>query len=744
VTTVEISSDRWGVSHVTAPDRRTAFAAQGWVAAADRIWQMEWDRRRALGRWAEIAGPAAVGEDTFFRRIGLAGSARDDWEALSDSARSMTEAYSEGVNRWLDEHQDGLPPEFEFHPEAPEPWEPWHCVAVYKLRHVFMGTLHRKLWRGAVTLVAGPEAALVMRGDPGSVGVSPIVDTTGPTIDLLADAVEVLREAAGDLAAIPDVDGGSNSWAVHGSRTASGLPLLAGDPHRGIEFPNVYHQTHIRCPDFDAIGLGFPGVPGLPHFGHNGSVAWCITHGMADDTDVFVEPSSGLTNRRTETIGVLGGPPIDVELADSPSGPVVLGDLDSDVVLAAMWTGIWGRDSTLECLEPMLTANSCDELETAVTDWVIPVNSLLTADVGGNISFRVRGRVVSRPIPNRWTPVGGSEVSRWKVGDEVLDSELQRWRNPDRGFLVTANNRISNHGPYISLDFAGPARHDRIVQLLETAASVTVEDMKAIHRDVHSSVAARICRVLSHADTRTELGTRALALLSAWDHELVADSAAAVVYAASRRNWVAYVGEQLGVGHVSMGERGWPRDVESARMLHDAAATMLLDGTWTVIPGLSGAAGPEDSGALNGLLGELVDTAVAEVASVHGSDLSIWRWDAVHTMVSPHPLASVRSEASDLHPAVDGFPGDGDTVRCGSVSPRFGERGYAGSVARYVFDVGDWDASGWVVPHGVSGVRGSGHDLDQRSTWLEGDLVPMAYSSTAVASVSAETLSVDL
>jgi len=721
-----------------------AFAAQGWVAAGDRIWQMEWDRRRALGRWAEVAGPAAIGEDAFFRRLGLASAARADWEALSDSARSMTEAYSEGVNSWLDSHKDGLPAEFEFHPEAPERWEPWHCVAVYKVRHVFMGTLHRKLWRGAVTLVAGPEAALVMRGDPASETASPIIEAAGPKLDLLAEAAQVLREASVDLAAIPDVDGGSNSWAVHGSRTASGLPLLSGDPHRGIEFPNVYHQTHISCPDFDVIGLGFPGVPGLPHFGHNGSVAWCITHGMADDTDVFVEQSSGLTNRRTETIDVFGGEPVDIELADSPSGPVVLGELDSDVVLAAMWTGIWGRDSTLECLEPMLKAASCEELEAAVTDWVIPVNSLLTADVDGNISFRVRGRLVSRPIANRWTPVAGTEDSRWKVDDEVLDRDLQRWCNPDRGFLVTANNRISDHGPYISLDYAGPARHDRIVQLLETTVSATVEDMKVIHRDVHSLVAARLCGLLVQAEARTELGSRALGLLADWDHELAADSAAAVVYATCRRMWVTYVGEQLGVGDVSMGQRGWPRGVEAARMLHDAATTMLLDGTWSLIPGLSDTSGTDIVGTVNRLLGELVDTAMAEVAMVHGSDPLIWRWDVVHTMVSPHPLASDRSEAANLNPPVDGFPGDGDTVRCGSVSPRFGERGYAGSVARYVFDVADWDASGWVVPHGVSGVRGSGHDLDQRSIWLEGELIPMLYSSAAVASVTSETLSVDL
>jgi penicillin amidase len=162
-------------------------------------------------------------------------------------------------------------------------------------------------------------------------------------------------------------------------------------------------------------------------------------------------------------------------------------------------------------------------------------------------------------------------------------------------------------------------------------------------------------------------------------------------------------------------------------MLFDGATTLLVTGRWTVVPGIA------TGGELRAVLGTVLDRVAAELIERCGPDTAGWAWGRVHTMVSPHPLATARPELAEFHPPVDSCPGDADTVRCGSVAPVTGDRMAAGSVARYVFDLSDWDRSGWVVPHGVSGVRGSGHDLDQRPVWLAGQLVPMAYSADAVA-----------
>jgi penicillin G amidase len=731
--TVTIVRDRWGIGHITADDALSAFWAQGWLAAADRIWQMEWDRRRALGRWAEVAGPGAVPEDRFFRRLDLASVSQADFGALDEQTRHMTGAYVAGINAWLAANRQRLPAEFLLHPAPPEPWEPWHCVAVYKVRHIFMGTLYRKLWRGAVVVAAGPDLARLMVGDPGSASAMVPPDGEGPPLDLLADSVVIMERAAADLAGLIDEDGGSNSWAVHGSRTASGKPLLAGDPHRGIEFPNVYQQCQIACPDFDVIGLAFPGVPGFPHFGHNQHVAWCITHGMADDTDVFVERNR-VAVERTELVTVAGAEPVAVTCARTERGPVILGEIGSDQpVLSIMWTGIFAPDTTFECLWPMLAARSVDELELSVRQWALPVNNLLSADVAGDISFHLRGHVVERPTANRWTPVPGTPEHSWTGLAPVAFELLHAWRNPERGFLVTANNRTGDAGPYVSLDFAGPARHDRIVERLEPLQGATVADMTAIHGDVRSLRAPAFLDRFGLAQPLTEPGRKALALLDGWDHEITVESVPALIYGAARRLWADDVGRRLGVATAHLGGPGWPPALYASRMLFDGAGVLLRSGQTALIPGLG------DDRALAAALGGVFDAVAAELASRFGPDPAGWTWGAAHTMVSPHPLATARPEAAHLHPAVDPCPGDGDTVRCGTVMPHTGDRAAASSVARYAFDLANWDASGWVVPHGVSGVRESGHDLDQRAAWLACELLPMAYSPAAVAEVAIST-----
>ncbi len=735
---VTVRRDRWGIAHVEAPSAEAAFAAQGWVAAEDRIWQMEWDRRRALGRWAEVVGMAGAREDAFFRRLGLAAISQADYAALDGRTRAMCEAYARGVNRWLDDHGDALPAEFEHHPAPPEPWEPWHCVAVYKLRHIFMGTLTRKLWRGRIMAQAGPEAVMATIGDTESDAA--MVPGEGPRPDLLADAASVLDACAADMAALAaamDSDGASNSWALSGQRTASGKPLLAGDPHRGIEFPNVYHQCHLRCDEFDAIGMGFPGVPGFPHFGHNAEVAWGITHGMCDDTDVFVErfqPGSTLGEPwRTEELDIRGEGTVEVLCGSTPRGPVVLGDPADGVALSMQWTGMFGPDTTLDALWPMLVASSTAELVEAVRPWVLPVNNLLAADRDGSIAFKIRGRVVERSSASRWTPVPGTDEFAWDGLEPVPFEDLPEWTDPERGYLVTANNRTADGGPYISLDFAGPSRHDRICELLAPMSGATVADMSAVHGDVTSLVAANVLGLIIEyaVECGHELSHTLLDMLADWDQRMTADSAPATIYAVVKRRLIEAIIERLGIAGAQLGAAGWPPAAEASRMAAGAATRMLCERNLDVVPGLDNPIGRRMAASA------CVDETAAELTQRLGADPQEWTWGKVHRMASPHPLASALAAARDLHPPVDGCAGDGDTVRQGGTAPETGERAIHGSVARYAFDLGDWDSSGWVVPHGVSGVRNSGHDLDQRQAWLNCELLPMAYSPEAVAAVTA-------
>ena len=538
------------------------------------------------------------------------------------------------------------------------------------------------------------------------------------------------------LAAAMDSDGASNSWALSGQRTASGKPLLAGDPHRGIEFPNVYHQCHLRCDEFDAIGMGFPGVPGFPHFGHNAEVAWGITHGMCDDTDVFVErfqPGSTLGEPwRTEELDIRGEGTVEVLCGSTPRGPVVLGDPADGVALSMQWTGMFGPDTTLDALWPMLVAGSTAELVEAVRPWVLPVNNLLAADRAGSIAFKIRGRVVERSPASRWTPVPGTDEFAWDGLEPVPFEDLPEWTDPERGYLVTANNRTADGGPYISLDFAGPSRHDRICELLTPMSGATVDDMSAVHGDVTSLVAANVLGLIIEyaVECGHELSHTLLDMLADWDQRMTADSAPATIYAVVKRRLIEAIIERLGIAGAQLGAAGWPPAAEASRMAAGAATRMLCERNLDVVPGLDNPIGRRMAASA------CVDETAAELIQRLGADPQEWTWGKVHRMASPHPLASALAAARDLHPPVDGCAGDGDTVRQGGTAPETGERAIHGSVARYAFDLGDWDSSGWVVPHGVSGVRNSGHDLDQRQAWLNCELLPMAYSPEAVAAVT--------
>ena len=722
-----IRRDSWGIAHVEASDRQAAFEAQGWVAADDRIWQMDADRIKAQGRWAEIVGAKGAKEDAFFRRMRLSDKCIADWSLLAPETKEMTEAYANGVNRWLQANKDQLPEEYDHHDLRPATWEPWHCLAVYKIRHVFMGTLHRKLWRGYLLATCGSEVVEAMQGKINDDSVIASFDEA--TLDLLSGLPQVLETNSELLDALADIDGGSNSWAIHGSRTASGMPLLAGDPHRGIEFPNVYHQFHMQCPEFNAIGLAFPGVPGFPHFGHNEEIAWCITHGMADDTDLFIEGSDlDQVEWKIETLKVRGEGEFEVYCGSTDRGPVVIGDPADKIALSLAWTGIVDRDTTFDCLIPMLKSSSCKELEDAVEPWVIPVNNMLSADTQGHISFKIRGRVIERAEANRWIPVSGEVATPWAELEPVTFDQLPGVTDPPEGYLVTANNRTSNSGPYISLDFAGPARYDRISELLETLTAASMSDMESIQSDVVSLRAPEIINaVVNHASKFTHpWGEWLLDSLTNWDHELSEDSVEASMYAIIRRRWCESVGERLGVSVPNFGAPGWPSAEAASRMLADAAVVLLTDNKQALIPGL------ELEEDLENALSACVDETLTELQLRFGDDRDSWTWGRLHRMISPHLMASLIEKAQHLHPPVDGCPGDSDTVRCGSVMPERGERAYAASVARYGFDLSDWDRSGWVVPHGVSGIRGSGHDLDQRQAWLACELIPMVFSDELV------------
>ncbi len=745
-TPIQIVRDVDGIAHVRAASLLAAFEGQGYAAAQDRLWQMELDRRRALGRLAEAVGPTAVAADAFHRRLDLAAHARRSLDALGDTTRAVLEAYARGVNRFLDNEPD-LPAELTLLGIEPERWEPWHSIALYEVRHLAMGTYETKVWRSGLVRNLGPEAAARLWPTVPEVLVDP--DT-----EVLRVAVDVAGAMGDAMASLEAVGGtgehGSNNLVIGPGRTATGRPILAGDPHRAIDLPNVYWQNHLTSTDpddpLDAIGLSFPGVPGFPHFGHNSDVAWCITHGMADDQDVYVvslrrrigaddesvveyhhDGDWHLAQVRTETIQVAGEGPRSVECVTTRHGAVVAGGSEVEsawVGLALRWTALADVDTTADALVPMLQATSVDELDRALEPWVVPVNNLLMADTSGTIAYRMRGRLAVRQTDNGWTAVPGDDPAHDWLGF-VADADLPRWRDPARGFLVTANNRISADGPYVSHDWAHPTRARRLTDRLAVTDEWTVDKVGALLGDTHSRVAATLAARLRGLEPTHPLDARALALLEGWDHHMDADDAAAALCGVVRAELVRILCHDLGLVRDRLPGVAGPSLHQTMRFVNARVAFWLDDPTRTTDDALATA----------------LRMGVRSLELAQGPDPARWRWGAAHRTMWAHPLAALRPDLADqlVTPPTIEVGGDNECIWATSTAPP-STLASNGQVARYVFDVGDWDRSGWVVPHGVSGDSRSAHHLDQLDDWAGMRLRPMRWSTQAVDAATASVL----
>ena len=431
---VTVHGDSLGIPHVRARSQRDAFLAQGFVTGQDRLWQMEYDRLRGSGRWAEVAGPSAVAGDKLMRKFRLEASDRADYLACAPSTREMLDVYAEGVNGFInisrdtgEESSQSLPIEYRITGLNPEPWQPWDGLIVFKVRHILMGVFEAKTWRAQLLREIGPEklAAMFPGYQPGQLLILPPGETySGPQEESLKEGLEELRAGAAALNSFSqsgtETGLGSNSWVLSGRRTASGKPLLAGDSHRALGAPNVYYQNHLACPDFDVIGFSIPGVPAFPHFGHNYWVAWCITHLSADYQDLYIEqfkpkdPSRYRYRNRwlrakvyEETIRVRGGGDVHLRVWVTRHGPIISGDPEEGTGLAFKYTGTDGAKAWADTIPAMLMSRSCDELTESMRGWVDPCNNFLMADVHGNIGYLSRGEIPIRSRANARLPVPG-------------------------------------------------------------------------------------------------------------------------------------------------------------------------------------------------------------------------------------------------------------------------------------------------------------------------------------------------
>ena len=741
-----ITRDPHGVPHVLGETAADAWAGMGYACAQDRLFQLDYDRRRACGRWAEIAGVGAVGGDVLARRLGLAAAAQRDVAVMSATARTAFESYASGVNAAIADGALPLPGRYPV-----EPWLVWHSVAAFLVRHVLMGQWQHKLANAVLLARIGPSAFARLETRPplGSpLAVPPGGRLSAPVSRLLDDA---LADVVGHLGFLAEVEPGSNAWAVSGRRTAHGGAVICNDSHRALDTPNVYWQCRVSCPDFDVAGATFPGLPGFPHFGFNGSVGWAITHADADTQDLYLERFSGgryLTEDgwapaelRQERIEVRGGSPVTVRAWATRHGPIVHGSPDSGIALALKWTGTYRANSGFECMFPMLTAGSVAQLCDAQAGWVDPVNNLVCADVAGQVAYQCRGEVPARSSEGgRRLPVAGWD-GKCEWTSPVPFGELPRSVDPSAGYVMTANNAIvDGDAPYLSYTFAQPFRAERLRSLLDGQAAVTVDALAGMQADTVSVAARGWGRVLGSLGPfeSSPDAEAARSLLAGFDGDLAAESAAALLYACFVRALAAELYRPI------LGPDTW--DWVASGVLAPTISLVrrwLAADTWELLgmptapddglgpadsaPGAgagAGAAGDRDRRVLAAVPAALA-SAWAAAVRLGGRDPRQWRWGDAHQAVPVHPLGAAQGGPGRL-PGVP-MGGDADTLQAAGYGWRAGAPFTVTSLSVYrqVVDLADGRTASFVIPGGASGDPASPHFADQLAEWAAHRRIPM-------------------
>ena len=716
---VEVLRDSLGIPQVWASSIEDALFTQGFLHASDRLWQMEQFRRVAAGRLSEIFGVPALDSDRFLRTLGMARAAERSIPQLCDECKLRLEAYVEGVNAAVGSWSGPLPPEFFLLRTRPEPWTVTDAISVEKIMAWDLAQYDVGLQLADVQRRGGVELLETIRprypadgtnilGDSAIAGgpAAPLAEADVPLSAELLAAARVPELARTMLDAM-SIARASNAWVVGGSRTRSGMPVLANDMHLNLSAPTIFYLMGLHAPGLDVVGMTIPGSPGVVA-GHSAAVAWGFSNAVVDDVDFFVERVDSVDETRyltpegsepfrvrDEEIQVRGlEDPIDMRVRETRHGPIIteVDPRSGQDLLSLRWIG-HDPSPSLEAVLKMNTSRTAAEFIEALKLFRNPHPNVVFADTAGTFGYWLAGRVPLRkngrppllPVP------GWSGEGDW-VGDLPFDDH-PHVINPGRGFVVTANNRPTAT-PAASLltdqTWAPPYRAGRITELLDSLGLVDAPSTQRAQMDLTSTFALKH-RLIAAAAFRDADEVARADSLAAWDGTVTADRREPVYFYA----WLELVRFRV-ARELYGGAPGYFPTTVLDRMLE----------TGQVSPAIT-----------TGVVREAVANAAA------------YRWGDAHLLRLDHSLGGMKFFGSLMGFGRQDIPvgGDAFTVNALSYTGRFPPFGAThGASQRHVVDLADLDgAGGFILPGGESGFPGSPHAFDQLPLWMEGSLVPI-------------------
>lgn len=765
---VHVYRDGHGIPHIYAESAEDLFFAQGYVHAQDRMWQMEFWRHIAHGRVSEIIGQPGVENDVFIRTSGwnrIAEATTAYYEQELPEAFSYLEAYSAGVNAYLAENKDniaisqrvlGLVGE----PWEIEPWKPidsigWGVVMAWDLDHNWnrertRARLYATIGEGttdelipgflyATRPVIAPTSELAIGG------MRQTAASPSPAIDWSAVATTLIGRPPETLGSGPFL--GSNNWVIGGEHTESGLPLLANDPHLGIQMPAIWYQVGLHAPGWEVAGFSFAGAPGVI-IGHNERIAWGVTNLPSDVQDLFIEKINPDNPNQYEFMGewldadvfeevikVNGGEDIVVTVRETLHGPIISDALDDESltdVLAMRWTAAAEPARLFQAVLLLNQARDFPEFQEALRYWDVAAQNFVYADVDGNIGYQATGLVPVRKNGNGMVPVPGW-TGEYEWEGYIPYEEMPALLNPEQGFIVTANHAsVDEQFPYfIARDWSSGDRAQRITDMITEVSDqrkITIDDIAVMHMDSYSLRAASFVPLLAGLSSDDADVSRALDYLRQWDYQERRDSVAATLFEIFYMQMVSNVlADDVGPENVS--------DVHQAHFFHQLAVDPGA-------PWWDNISTPETETRETILLRSLED-AIAWLNQNRGGDMADWTWGSLHqaTFVS-NPLGA--SGIGPIESLVNRgpFPADGGSDLVNANSWQWSNPAAITSHAsgRIIIDMSDFDSSLAVIPTGQSGHPYNKHYDDMIEMWLNGQYHPMAFSREAVDAAAEDHL----
>jgi penicillin amidase len=698
---VEILRDRWGVPHIYASNTGDLFFAQGYMAARDRLWQIDLWRREGTGKLAEIQGPGAIERDRLARAVRFRGDPAAEWQSYGPDTKDIAIAFTDGINAYIRALGGQRPLEFRVAGYDPALWAPEDCLA--RVAGLLMTrNLTREVSRARnIRRFGVPAVEQFQPPDP----VIPIEIPRGLDIaDIDSEIVRVYNQVTGVR---PD-EQGSNNWVVDGSLTVTGKPILANDPHRPVRIPSLRKTVHLVAPGWNAFGAGEPSLPGIA-LGHNQRVAFGFTIVGIDQQDLYVEklnpqnPNQYLyrgawkpVEIERQQIVVKGrAAPELVELRYTVHGPVIYEDRARHRAYALRWVG--SEPGTAGYLAGLTVARAQNwrEFLAAMERYKVPSENIVYADVDGNIGWQAAGMAPIRPNWSGLLPVPGDTGDYEWSGFRKPD-ELPRLYNPPQHFIATANHNILPAGYKVPLgyEWALPFRYLRIREMLTGGGKFGVADFERMQQDVTALPARRLQAVVKKWHEAPELARE----FSAWDCKMTTNSRAAVLFEV----WSAEIRGAL--------QGTPPRPAPDLQV-----ALELLERN------------PDPR-----LLANTLSGAVAHLEKLLGNDHANWTWGSLHRIEFRHPLGQAAWNRGPI-----ARPGDSNTVNATS-GANFQQTN--GASYRQILDLADWDRSVMTNVPGESGNPESPHYADLLDDWAAGRYHPMPYSRKAVEAVTVERI----